>query len=212
MKLFPSLLSANFACLRDSLAPLIEAGFNNYHLDIMDGNFVPNISYGPPVVRSLRNFYRDINLDAHLMVKNPKVLLDPLLELDLQWLSVHAEVKPDLEEIAVRCHKHGTDLGVVFNPGTRLEPYEHYLELVDFVLLMAVQPGFGGQEFKPEVLEKAETLRQDFQGPIQMDGGVGTENVKQVLEAGVEWLVAGSAIFGAPDPVTAASELQNFAG
>lgn len=209
MKLFPSLLAANFSCLRESLLPLVENGFTDFHLDVMDGNFVPNISFGPPVVRSLRTAFGEINLDAHLMVESPEVVLEPLLGLELDWLSVHVEIDPQLEEIKSQCADAKTELGLVFNPQTPVEPYRDYLQYADFVLLMAVQPGFGGQQFKPKVLEKITTLRRYFSGPVQMDGGLGPGNLKQVREAGVDWIVAGSAVFGADDPLRAAEELRS---
>lgn len=211
MKIFPSLLSANFSCLRESIEPLAEAGTTDFHLDVMDGNFVPNISYGPPVIRSISEKFPGLTLDAHLMVEEPTVVLEPLLEIGVDLISVHAEIRPDLEQLKRTCSARDVDLGLVFNPATSVEKYLDQLEFVDFVLLMSVRPGFGGQEFKPEVLEKIPVLRQNFDGPIQMDGGLGPSNISEVSVRGVDWFVAGSAVFGAPDPVKAVSELEDLA-
>ncbi len=207
MKIFPSLLSANFANLERDLNPLVEEGVESYHLDVMDGNFVPNISFGPPVIRSLRKAYPQIELDAHLMVKDPFVVLEPILKIGVEWLSVHVEVEPDVDKISRLCRQYDTGFGLVFNPGTEIERGKKLLPAADFVLLMSVEPGFGGQSFNEETLDKVKKLKKYFNGPIQMDGGLGPNNVEKVVSAGVDWVVAGSSVFGQAVPTAAVREL-----
>ncbi len=207
MKIFPSLLSANFANLERDINPLVEEGVESFHLDIMDGNFVPNISFGPPVIRSLRSAYPQIELDAHLMVKDPLVVLEPILKIGVEWLSVHVEVEPPVQKIRRLCKKYDTGFGLVFNPSTKIKQAKDLLKLADFVLLMSVEPGFGGQSFKEETLAKVEILKKCFDGQIQMDGGLGPENVEKVVSAGVDWVVAGSSVFGQAVPTAGVREL-----
>jgi ribulose-phosphate 3-epimerase len=211
MRLFPSLLSADFSSLDKSIAPLEKAGLKDMHLDIMDGHFVPNISYGPPVVESIVKRFPDLNLDAHLMMDNPRLLFEKFLQLGVKSISIHAEIEPDINWFQECCCNYNASLGLVFNPGTPIADYADKIRKVDYVLLMSVQPGFGGQTFQPDVLEKISILQNYFQGPVQIDGGINAETIKIAAAAGVDWFVAGSAVFGAEDPVAAARSLLKAA-
>ena len=208
MRIFPSLLSADFSCLKTSLEPLIRAGIKQYHLDIMDGNFVPNISYGPPVIRSLRSGFPELEFDAHLMVRDPLVILEPLLEIGVEYISVHLEIDLQFKKIRELCQQYGTKLGLVYNPDTEISRGSALLEDVDFVLLMAVQPGFGGQKFRPGVLSKVDQLRSVFSGPIQLDGGVNLDNIEEIVAAGIDWVVSGSTIFESMDPAETIKQFE----
>ncbi len=208
MRIFPSLLSADFRCLKTSLEPLIRAGIKQYHLDIMDGNFVPNISYGPPVIRSLRSGFPELEFDAHLMVRDPLVILEPLLEIGVEYISVHLEIDLQFKKIRELCQQYGTKLGLVYNPDTEISRGSALLEDVDFVLLMAVQPGFGGQKFRPGVLSKVDQLRSVFSGPIQLDGGVNLDNIEEIVAAGIDWVVSGSTIFESMDPAETIKQFE----
>ncbi len=212
MKIFPSLLSADFCCLEASLAPLLDAGFENFHLDIMDGHFVPNISYGPPVVRALLERYPRSNWDAHLMMENPGLLFETFLELGVDSISIHAEIEPDIEYFKNLSARYESKLGLVLNPDTPVEPHGQKISQVDYLLLMSVQPGFGGQSFQDKVLAKVRKIRDYTDCPLQIDGGINEETITRAAAAGVDWFVAGSAIFGAQNPAKKARKLLEFAG
>lgn len=211
MKLFPSILSADFACLTPDVDAVTDAGVDRLHLDVMDGHFVPNLSFGLPVVRSLRERYPELQLDAHLMIDDPERYLDRFLELDLQWLSVHVETDPDLDRLRRRTRESETKLGLAFNPNTPVERVIEAGDQVDYCLAMTVQPGFGGQSFRTDVLSDVERLAGGFDGPIQVDGGVGPDTIRSARQAGATWFVAGSAVFGHEDPTRAVVELREAA-
>lgn len=212
MKLFPSILSADFACLVPEIEAIRTAGVPRVHLDVMDGHFVPNLSFGLPVIRSLRRRFPDLRMDAHLMIEDPATYLDRFLELEVSWLSVHLETDPDLEFLR-RCTQHeGTRLGLAFNPGTPVERVLESADRVDYLVAMTVQPGFGGQSFRRDVLSDIERLSEHFSGPIQVDGGVDPETLPEAAQAGADWFVAGSAVFGGEDPGRAVEQLRRAAG
>lgn len=207
MKIFPSILSADFSCLNESIEPVLSE-VDQLHLDVMDGNFVPNISFGPPVIQSLSSSYTDVLFDAHLMIESPEKYLEKFLELGVDWISVHVEVNPDLQYLK-RQLPNSVKLGLAFNPSTQISEITPHLEIVDYVLAMTVKPGFSGQSFREDVLHKLKRLRNHYDGPIQVDGGVGAETIGSAHEAGADWFVSGSSVFGDDDPASAVRELRS---
>ncbi|MFH1786081.1 MAG: ribulose-phosphate 3-epimerase [archaeon] len=209
VKIAPSILSADFARLEDEIKR-IEDVADWIHVDVMDGHFVPNISIGVPVVRSVSRI-TDLPIDTHLMISNPMGFLKPFSEAGSDYISVHAEVCKDLSEPIAAIHGLGRKAGVVFNPNTGVKPLWNVIDEVDYVLVMAVMPGFSGQKFMPEVLKKVEEIRNRSDIDIQVDGGININNAKSCVEAGANILVAGNAVFKAEDPRKAVLELKECA-
>lgn len=210
--LAPSILSADFARLGESLAMLESAGAGVVHVDVMDGRFVPNITLGMPVVAALRKCTR-LPLDCHLMIVEPSRYAVAFVEAGADWVSVHQEADPHLHRTLDAIRKAGAKAGVVLNPGTPVETLTDLVGDFDFVLLMSVNPGFGGQSFIPRVLDKVvrlDALRTQRQAPflIQVDGGVSLNNAADLVRAGADCLVAGNAVFKAGDPTDAIHGLQ----
>ena len=215
MLLSPSILAADLADLKGAAELCERGGADLIHVDVMDGHFVPNLTIGLPVIEALRK-KTELALEVHLMVSNPDRLLDDYLAAGAGWLSVHQEVTDHLDRTVNRIQEAGARAGVALNPATPVETLVDILPLLDYVMLMSVNPGFAGQPFLPYVLRKATRLRQmaheaDTELMIAMDGGVGTGTIRQVVGAGVELCVAGSAVFGAEDPVAAMRELRKLA-
>ena len=201
IEIAPSILAADFANLSRDIAQVEKGGADLVHMDIMDGHFVPNITIGPPVVNSIRKS-TSLPLDAHLMIEEPSRFLDVLIQAGVNWISVHLEADTHLERTISYLQERGIKAGVALNPATPLGGLEEILPEVDFVLLMSVNPGFGGQRFIPSTLKKIRKLRElissnKYKARIEVDGGIGAENLQEVLTAGAEFLVMGSAIFGA---------------
>jgi ribulose-phosphate 3-epimerase len=210
-RLAASILNADFARLGEEVARL-EPHVDFLHLDIMDGHFVPNLSFGIPVIASLRRA-SSLYFDCHLMVTNPTALFAPLKEAGGDMVTIHIEVWPDPTEAAARARAAGLDFGLVVNPPTPFEAVAPFLHLCDRLLVMSVNPGFGGQAFLPEVLGKVSAARKfiDLQGlatDIEIDGGITPETARLARRAGADSLVVGSALVRAPDPVEAARELR----
>jgi ribulose-phosphate 3-epimerase len=215
VEIVPSILSADFARLGEQVAELEQAGCRMLHVDIMDGHFVPNITIGPPVVASLRKATR-FTLDVHLMITDPDRYAPLFIEAGADQISVHQETCPHLHRTLRMIQDLGARAGVVVNPATPLGTLDEVLEFVDYVLIMSVNPGFGGQQFIPQALGKVSRLaaRKRERGlafPIEIDGGVTMENVADVVRAGAEWVVAGSHIFGTGDPGEAFERMQQQA-
>jgi len=204
VELLPSILSADFAHLADQVAAAERGGAAAIHVDVMDGHFVPNITLGPPVVKSLRRFTK-LPLDCHLMIENPNDYISAFADAGANWVSVHYEACVHLHRTLELIAHHGMQPAVVVNPATRVELIEEILPMVHHVLIMSVNPGFGGQEFIPFSLDKIRRLAQirrqrRLKFRIEVDGGVAHDTVVQVVQAGAELLVAGNAVFGAGEP------------
>lgn len=204
IELAPSILSADFAHLADAVQAVTEGGATVLHVDVMDGHFVPNITIGPPVVASLRKATR-LPLDVHLMIENPDEYIPAFVDAGADWISVHQEACIHLHRTLEHIRDHGMNAGVVINPATPVIMLEEVLEMVDHVLVMSVNPGFGGQKFIPFSLDKVRELammratrRANFR--IQIDGGIGPDTIAEAVRAGVEILVAGNAVFGEGNP------------
>lgn len=203
MKIAPSILSADFSRLGDEIRAVEAAGADLIHVDVMDGHFVPNITIGPPVVAALRKTTR-LPLDVHLMIEDADRYVPDFCEAGADWISVHVEACPHLHRTLQLIKNCGRRAGVVLNPGTPLASLEEVLHEAEFVLLMSVNPGFGGQAFIPGALKKIATLRDwiresGLDVEIEVDGGVKTGNAGDLVRAGAEILVAGSAVFESPD-------------
>jgi ribulose-phosphate 3-epimerase len=215
IELAPSILSADFAHLAEQVQAAADGGASVIHVDIMDGHFVPNITIGPPVVKSLRKTTA-LPLDCHLMIENPDQYISDFTEAGADWISVHQEAVRHLNRTIHLIRDHGALAGVVINPATPVETLSEVLDIVDYVLVMSVNPGFGGQKFIPGALHKirklAELRRQRGLGyRIEVDGGVALDTVGEVVRAGAEILVAGNAVFGKGDPKDNATKLLKAA-
>ena len=208
----PSILSANFVRLAEDIARVEAAGADWLHLDIMDGHFVPNLTFGPPIVAAIRKITK-LPLDVHLMVTNPAELIEAFAAAGADWLTVHVETEPHLNRLVSRIRELGVRPAVALNPSTPIGVLEEILGEVDMVLVMSVNPGFGGQKFIPGSLSKVSRLKtmidqQNRPILIQVDGGINDITAPQIINAGADILVAGSAIFGNADLAAAIQKLK----
>ncbi len=215
VEIIPSILSADFARLAEEIARVERGGAAYLHLDVMDGHFVPNLTIGPPVVQSLRKNTR-AHFDVHLMIENPERYVPAFAQAGANSISVHYEVCRHLDQVLGLIRSEGAMAGIVLNPATPVSVLEDVLEVADYVLLMSVNPGFGGQKLIPYVLQKVralERMRRDkhLAFPIEIDGGVHRENLAEVVRAGCDWIVTGSAIFHSPDPEATVREMREIA-
>lgn len=215
VEILPSILAADFARLGDQIAALEAAGCRMFHLDVMDGHFVPNITIGPPVVQSLRQATRAI-LDVHLMIENPDKYAPVFIQAGADQVSVHQEACKHLDGTLRMIRSEGAKAGVVINPATPVATLDDVLDIADYVLVMSVNPGFGGQQFIPYTLDKVRELaarrkERGLQFPIEIDGGVTKENLGKIIDAGVEWVVAGSSVFHTVNPPAAFEEMRQIA-
>jgi ribulose-phosphate 3-epimerase len=214
LHLLPSLLSADFARLGEEVARVMDAGARIIHCDIMDGHFVPNLTIGPAVVAAVA---RDVHrregfLSVHLMIERPEQFIDDFVDAGADVLSVHAEASAHLFHAIEAIKASGVGAGVAINPGTDVSRIRDVAGLVDLVLVMTVNPGFGGQKLIPSALGKVPVVRKMIRpdAAIELDGGVHRGNIRQVVEMGANWIVAGSAVFGAVDPGEEARALQSL--
>lgn len=211
--LAPSILSADFMHLENEIRMLASAGADLVHCDVMDGHFVPNLTFGPPVIKQIKSI-SPLPLDVHLMITNPEAVLDQYIEAGTDWLSFQYEAAIHHQRALTHIRKKGLKAGIVLNPGTAVENIRDLLPDCDYVLLMSVNPGFGGQSYIPQVDKKIRQLAawrkemglQALQ--IEVDGGVGLENINRLKELGVNIFVAGSAIFNTQDPVKTIQEMK----
>jgi ribulose-phosphate 3-epimerase len=211
----PSILAADFGRLADEIQKAERGGAGVIHVDVMDGHFVPNLTVGPPVVKSLRKA-TSLPLDCHLMIENADRYLDAFVDAGASWISVHVEAVPHLQRAIAHLRARGVRPGVVLNPGTPLTSLEEILPEVDYVLVMSVNPGFGGQSFLPSSLDKIRRLRRllderGLRAQIEVDGGVDVTNVRALRQAGTDVFVAGSAVFGQGDPESGVRRLLEAA-
>lgn len=210
-----SLLSADFARIGEAVELAERAGADLIHVDIMDGHFVPNLTLGPRLVAAVRKRTR-LPIDVHLMVENPRAFVAPFHEAGADWISLHVEATAHLHKDITMIRGLGRKAGVALNPATPLGTLDEILGEADFILLMSVNPGWGGQSFIPSCLDKIRALKTRLRGdgldiPIEVDGGIKLDNMEDILRAGMDVVVAGSAIFEAPDPAGVIREMKRIA-
>jgi ribulose-phosphate 3-epimerase len=215
VEILPSILAADFARLGEQIACVERGGATMLHVDIMDGHFVPNLTIGPPVVESIRKVTK-LKFDVHLMITDPDRYAPIFIEAGADHILVHQEVCPHLDRTLRMIQSEGALAGVVLNPSTPLALLEDVLDVVDHVLIMSVNPGFGGQKFIPNALKKIRALawkRKELglNFAIEIDGGVALDNVAEVVRAGCDWIVTGSSIFHTPDPEATFREMTRVA-
>ena len=215
VEILPSILAADFARLGEQIAAAERGGAGRFHLDVMDGHFVPNFTIGPPVVESIRKFTK-AKLDVHLMIEDPNTYAPVFIASGADSVSVQQEVCPHLDRTLRLIQGEGALAGVVINPSTPISVLEDVLYLADYVLVMSVNPGFGGQKFIEHSLAKVRALdarkrELGLRFAIEIDGGITLENVADAVRAGCEWIVTGSSIFHTPDPAQAMSEMRKAA-
>lgn len=214
MQVAPSILSADFAHMEREMEWLNRSEADWLHFDVMDGSFVPNISFGFPVMASLKKVVIK-PFDVHLMVVHPEQWIERLAQLGARMMTVHQEACPNLHRTVQQIHEAGMQAGVALNPGTSISVLEEVIDDIDLVLIMTVNPGFGGQKFIPSMLDKVRRTRAMIEvrhahALIECDGGVNMETGRQLKEAGVDILVTGNTVFKAPDPVAMVSALKNL--
>lgn len=213
--ILPSILSADFSRLAEEIQTVEEAGATLLHVDVMDGHFAPNITIGPPVLRSIRKA-TSLPLDVHLMISEPERYIKAFAEAGADYISVHVEATPHVDRAVQLIKNEGRKAGVVLNPATPLVAVEEILEIVDHVLIMSVNPGFAGQKFIEYSLDKIARLRDmideaELDCRIEVDGGIETRNLREILEAGADMIVVGSHIFHSADPAETVRELLRIA-
>ena len=212
IEIAPSILSADFTRLAEEIATVEKAGASILHVDVMDGRFVPNITVGLPVVKAIARVTH-LPIDAHLMIVEPGQYADKFAKAGARMVSIHIEADANAHRTLSSIRAAGALAGIVINPGTSLAALDEIIKFADYVLVMSVNPGFGGQEFIPESIEKVRRLRKmiDERGlktRIEIDGGINSDNIAEVTSAGAEIIVAGSAIFGAADPAVALRQMR----
>ena len=210
-QLAPSILSADFSRLGEEVRTVMDAGVRVIHVDVMDGHFVPNITIGPVVMRSIRELVHDAGgvMDVHLMIENPDRYIDAFAAAGADWISVHVEACPHLNMVLSQIHAAGCKAGAVLNPATPLAALQEVISDIDYALMMTVNPGFSGQEFIESVVPKIGRARQLLPAHVglEVDGGIGPATIEMALDTGANLFVAGSAVYGADDAAAAAAGL-----
>ena len=208
LKIAPSLLAADFAHLGAEIAKVEKGGCDMLHIDVMDGHFVPNLTVGPFIVKAIRKLTK-LPLDTHLMIEHPEKYISEFAKAGSDSITIHAEACPNnLEDVIRLIRSYKLGCGVSLKPASALSMLDKVLGQIDLVLMMTVNPGFGGQAFMPEVMPKVRELRARFKGDIEVDGGINRDTSKEAVKAGANILVAGTAVFGAPDAAAAIRELR----
>ncbi len=210
----PSILSADFSCLKEEIKRLENAGADIIHIDVMDGHFVPNITMGPMIVKAIRKV-TSLPLDVHLMIENPVRYIEDFVSAGADWISVHVEGERHLERVLTKIRSHNRKAGVVLNPATPLNGLEYVIHTLDFILIMTVNPGFGGQSLIPSVLEKVRILKEKFdlerlEIPVEVDGGINLNTIREVAKSGADIFVAGSGILGQNNYKDVISEMRRI--
>ncbi len=214
VKIAPSLLSADFTKLAEQIKMVEEAGADWHHLDVMDGRFVPNITFGPIIVEAVKRIAK-LPLDVHLMIVDPEKYIPTFIDSGADWITFHYEAVNDVPAIVSEIRRFNVRPGVSINPETPLNKIVPYLDSIDLVLLMSVHPGFGGQDFIPKTIDKVVELVQlrdnyNYSFLISIDGGVNLDNTKLIVDAGVDVLVAGSSIYGADNPAKVIKRMRDI--
>jgi ribulose-phosphate 3-epimerase len=215
VEILPSILASDFTRLAEEIARVERGGVSMLHLDVMDGHFVPNFTIGPPVVKSIRKITK-ATLDVHLMITDPDRYAPIFIEAGADCVSVHQEACHHLDSTLRMIQSEGAQAGVVINPATPVSTLDEVLDLADYVLIMSVNPGFGGQQFLPNSLRKVRALdarrrQMNWNFHIEIDGGITMDNVSDAVRAGCDWIVAGTTIFHSEDPATAVRQMQHLA-
>ena len=215
LQILPSIFAADFVRLGEDVRRVEAAGIQMLHVDVMDGHFVPNFTVGTPITESLRRF-TNVKLDHHLMIEDPDTFAPIFIKAGADCVSVHYEACRNLDRTLHMIQDHGAKAGVVINPATPVGLLENVLDVADYVLVMSVNPGYGGQKFIPNALNKVRDLarrraERKLGFVIQIDGGVGPENIAEVARAGVDWAVVGTHVFRAPDPAQAIRDMLKTA-
>ena len=215
VEIVPSILSADFTRLGEEISCVTSSGVTMLHLDVMDGHFVPNLTIGTAVVECIRKFTK-LTLDVHLMITDPDKYAPIFIEAGADHVSIHQETCPHLDRALRMIQSEGALAGVVINPSTPVAALDDVLDIVDFVLIMSVNPGFGGQSFIPRSLHKVKTLariraERGLPFKIEIDGGVGLKNLSEVVRAGVDWVVTGSSVFHSADPAATVTQMREMA-
>lgn len=216
-KIAPSILSADFSNLERDIKMVESAGAHLLHIDVMDGHFVPNITIGPVVLKAIRKV-ASIPLDVHLMIENPGDYIDSFIDAGADYVTVHVEAAPHLHRVLQKIRERGVKTGVSLNPHTPISSIEEVLDDLDLILIMSVNPGFGGQKFIPNTLDKLRRLKKMLIAhnadhiEVEVDGGIKLDNIKEISDAGTDIFVSGSGIFGVEDPVNEIKEMLSILG